>query len=230
MTELTIPEAALLDARDKLHYPLHETRLRKFALAVVRFLFRFIMVMDIEGQANLPPDGAVIIASNHVSNLDAFPLQLALPRPLFFMGKAELFKNPLIHQFFRNLGGFPVYRGERDEWAIRHAGKLLRHGQVLGMFPEGTRSHGLGLKVAKTGAARLALSVNCPILPVAVDGCQHFFKTFPHRTRVRVKIGEPVWPNLDELPLALTDRVMFALARNLPEGLRGVYAETPRGF
>ncbi|MFH1906892.1 MAG: lysophospholipid acyltransferase family protein [Chloroflexota bacterium] len=80
------------------------------------------------------------------------------------MGKAELFKNPLIDQFFRNLGGFPVYRGERDEWAIRHAGKLLRHGQVLGMFPEGTRSHGRGLKVAKTGAVRLVLSVNCPIL------------------------------------------------------------------
>jgi len=230
MTELTIPEAALLDARDKLHYPLQETKLRKFVLAMVRFLFRFIMEMEVEGQANLPPDGAVIIASNHVSNFDAFPLQLALPRPLFFMGKAELFKNPLIHQFFRNLGGFPVYRGERDEWAIRHAGKLLRHRQVLGMFPEGTRSQGRGLKVAKTGAARLALSVNCPILPVAVDGCQHLFKTFPHRTRVRVKIGEPVWPNPDELPLALTDRLMFTLARNLPEELRGVYAEMPKGF
>jgi len=128
------------------------------------------------------------------------------------------------------LGAFPVYRGARDEWALDHARRLLQGGQAVGIFPEGTRSQGRGLKVARSGAARLALSANTPLLPVTIEGIQHLFTGFPRRTRVRVSICEPIHPDPGELPLALTDRLMYTLAQNLPPYLRGVYADFPSDF
>jgi 1-acyl-sn-glycerol-3-phosphate acyltransferase len=113
---------------------------------------------------------------------------------------------------------------------MRHAAKVLKHGLPLGMFPEGTRSKGRGLAVAKTGTARLAIEANCPILPMAVTGSDQFFKRFPHRARVQITILPPLMPNPGENPLALTDRLMFTLAQGLPEAMRGVYAEAPEGF
>lgn len=213
------------DRRSKITYPVKETSFHRVLVATIDLLFKGLMKLDVTGLENLPKEGAVIVAANHVTNMDVFPMQLALNRPIFFMGKAELFQNTLIHYLFRNLGAFPVYRGERDEWAFQHSLRLLRAGQVLGMFPEGTRSRGRGLKVAKTGAARLSIEVNCPLVPMSIDGSQRFFKGFPRRNKVSIYIGEPILPEKGELPISLTDRVMFSMARNLPVDLRGVYAE-----
>jgi 1-acyl-sn-glycerol-3-phosphate acyltransferase len=146
------------------------------------------------------------------------------------MAESELFKNPIMDVLIRNLSGFPVQRGERDQWAMDHALKILRHGQTLGMFPEGTRSKGSGLKVAKTGTAKLAIEAGCPIVPMAIVGSDRFFKRLPHRARVQILILPPILPNPDESPLALTDRLMFTLAQALPESMRGVYKEIPAGF
>ena len=165
-----------------------------------------------------------------MTNFDVFPIQFSVPRPIFFMGKAELFKNPLLDPFLRNLSGFPVNRGEKDDWAMRHAAKVLKHGQTLGMFPEGKRSKGKGLAVAKTGTARLAIEASCPILPMAVVGSDRFFKRFPRRTRVQIRLLAPLLPKPGETLLALTDRLMFTLAQGLPQEMRGVYDELPRGF
>jgi len=219
-------ESIVVDPRMHTYYPLKETGFHRFVVNTLRVLFKTIMTLEISGEGNLPIEGAVIVAANHVTNLDIFPMQLALNRPIFFMGKAELFKYPILHFIFRNLGAFPVYRGERDEWAIMHSTKVLTAGQVLGMFPEGTRSRGRGLRVAKTGAARLAIELNCPIVTMGIDGSHKFFKQFPRKNRVLIKIGEPMWPESGELPIGLTDRVMFQLANNLPEELRGVYAQS----
>ncbi|MBI3739376.1 MAG: 1-acyl-sn-glycerol-3-phosphate acyltransferase [Chloroflexi bacterium] len=223
-------ESIEFDPRDRKTFYFHATPLRKLTVWLLDHIFRLFMVMDVRGLENFPMDGAVIVASNHVGNFDVFPMQLALPRPIFFMGKAELFKFSLIDILFRNFGAFPVYRGEKDAWALRHARKVLDHGQTLGMFPEGTRSKGRGLGVAKTGTARLAIEANCPIVPMALVGVDRFFARFPHRARVIVTFLSPLLPKPDETPLALTDRLMFALASALPEDLRGVYAEMPRGF
>lgn len=217
------------DPRDRKKYSLEETSFRRFLVWSIRNLFHTIMVMQVHGLENFPLDGAVIVAANHNTNFDVFPMQLSLPRPIFFMGKAELFKTPL-EPFLRNLGAFPVNRGEKDEWAIRYARKVLAHGLTLGMFPEGTRSKGRGLNVAKTGTARMAIELNCPIIPMAVVGSDQFFKRFPHRSRVTVKLLPPILPNPHDTPLSLTDRLMFALAAGLPEPMRGVYAEAPKGF
>lgn len=218
------------DPRDKKKYYFADTPQRRGLVAFARFLFNFIMKMDVVGLENFPREGAVVLVANHVTNFDVFPMQFALPRPIFFMGKAELFKNPIMDVFLRNLSGFPVNRGEKDLWAMRHAAKVLRHGQTLGMFPEGKRSKGKGLSVAKTGAARLAIEANCPILLMAVAGSDKFFERFPQRARVQIKLLPPLRPKPDETPLALTDRMMFTLAQALPEEMRGVYAEAPTGF
>ena len=218
------------DHRERKTYYLADTPQRRALILFVRSLFSSFMKMEVEGLENLPREGAVILAANHVTNFDVFPIQFALPRVIFFMGKAELFRNPILDVFLRNLSGFPVNRGEKDQWAMDHALKVLRHGQVLGMFPEGRRSKGRGLGVAKTGTARLAIEAGCPILPITVIGSDRFFRSFPRRTRVRVTLLPPLFPLRDENPLAFTDRLMFTLAQALPEDMRGVYTTLPKAF
>ncbi|MFO7585401.1 MAG: lysophospholipid acyltransferase family protein [Anaerolineales bacterium] len=224
MSRLEIP---VNDPRPSLNYPLTPTRLNRILVSVARWVFKGVMVMDIHGLENLPGQGAAIVASNHVNNFDVFPLQLALPRPLFFMGKAELFQIGFVHAVFRRMGGFPVYRGEGDAWALEHSTRLLAAGQLLAMFPEGTRSRGRGLAVAKTGAARLAIDTSVPIVTVSIDGSQRFFKQFPRRNRVQVVIAPPIIPQPGETAISLTDRMMYSMAASLPPELRGVYADNP---
>ncbi len=218
------------DPRDKKRYYFHETRTRIATVALLKFISSFIMKIEARGSENLPSDGAAILACNHVTNFDIFPMQLGINRPIFFMAKEELLRNPIIEYIFRKGGVFPVYRGQKDEWAKRHAEKVLEHGQVLGLFPEGTRSKGRGLRTAKTGAARFAINIGCPIVPMAVNGSHRVFKEFPQRTKVIVTLGEPIYPQPNEGALALTDRVMFTIAEMLPPELRGVYGEKPSGF
>ena len=230
MTDSSLHSSLQSDPRDKKKFYFADTPQRRALILLVRALFLPIMKYDVNGLENFPRDGAVIVAANHVTNFDVFPMQFALPRVIFFMGKAELFKNPIMDVIVRNLSGFPVQRGEKDLWAMNHALKILRHGQTLGMFPEGTRSKGRGLQVAKTGTAKLAIEAGCPILPMAITGSDRFFRRIPHRARVHIQILAPVMPKPDESPLALTDRLMFMLAQALPIEMRGVYAEMPEGF
>jgi 1-acyl-sn-glycerol-3-phosphate acyltransferase len=225
-----LSENSEFDARDSKQFTFEMTPFRAVITAILAGVFRLLMKMEVTGLENLPLDGAVIVAANHVTNFDVFPMQLSLPRPIFFMGKAELFKNPVMDAALRNLGAFPVHRGEKDRWATRHAEKVLQHSQTLGMFPEGTRSRNGGLNVAKTGTARLAIEAGAPIVPMAITGTDQFFKRFPRRARVTVSLLPPLLPHPGETPLALTDRLMFALAGGLPEAMRGVYAEIPEGF
>ncbi len=219
-----------IDPRDRQRFSFKATPFRRFFVGILRQLFRLFMKMDVQGLENFPLDGAVIVACNHVTNFDVFPMQLSLPRPIFYMAKSELFNFPLMAVVLRNLGAFPVFRGEKDNWAIGHAHKVLEHGQTLGMFPEGTRNKGRGLGVAKTGTARMAIETGSPIVPMVLIGTDKFFKQFPNRVQVTIKLLPPVLPISGETPLALTDRLMFRIASVLPEGMRGVYAEIPKGF
>ena len=223
-------DKVLGDPRNKLKYAFGETPLRKMTVLVARTLLKGFVTMHVEGAENIPQVGACILASNHLSNFDVIPMQLAIKRPLFFMGKAELFKNSFLSWFFRQMGGFPVQRGANDQWALSHAREVIGRGLILAMFPEGTRSRGKGLSVAKTGAARLAIEKNIPIIPLSHFGSEFVLRDFPKRTLVTIKISAPIMPADDDDPLSLTDKVMFALASELPEGMRGVYSENPSGF
>ncbi len=223
-------EMPVQDPRDRQKFVYHETAIRKTAVILIGTIIKVFMVIKVDGLENLPGQGACILASNHLSNFDVFPMQLALPRPLFFMGKAELFKNPLMGWVLRQLGGFPVQRGVSDQWALNHARKVLDKGLILAMFPEGTRSKTRGLSVAKTGAARLAIEKDIPIIPFAHYGSDKLFSEFPRRSDVRLTVSPPIFPDSDDDPLSLTDRVMFTLASNLPKQMRGAYSDFPARF
>jgi 1-acyl-sn-glycerol-3-phosphate acyltransferase len=221
---------ALPDPRDSKRFFLENTTTRKILTASVRFGFYFISKIETSGVGYFPAAGPVVMVANHLTEYDVFPIQFVLPRLIFFMGKAELFANPLVDPIFRRLGGFPVHRGEKDEWAARYSLRVLEKGDVLGIFPEGKRSRGHGLHTGKTGAARFALAARAPIIPVGVEGTDEMFKYFPRRTPVHVRVGEPIHAMPGEAPIELTDRMMFALADLLPRRLRGVYSQRPPGF
>jgi len=218
------------DPRDQMKFTFHRTFLRRIIVGTLRSLIPLFTRIEVSGLKNLPVNGPTVLASNHLSNFDPLALQKVIRRPLFFMAKSELHKNPIMDIILRNLGAFPVHRRKRDQWAMDHAKKVLEHDQILAIFPEGTRSKGRGLKAGKTGAARLAIQQECPIIPVTINGSNRIFKTFPRRTRIHVLIGEPIQKRPGESTLGLTDRLMFILAGMLPIELRGVYTQTPHGF
>jgi 1-acyl-sn-glycerol-3-phosphate acyltransferase len=143
--------------------------LYSFIRGLLRFIFYFLGLKS-EGLEKLPQSGPVIIAANHVSNWDPIVVAIVLNRPVYFMGKAGLFKYKLMDKFFSSLNAFPVRRGIPDRKAIRKALQILEEGNVLGIFPEGVRNKtGEDLK-AQSGVAMIALKSGAPILPVACLG------------------------------------------------------------
>jgi 1-acyl-sn-glycerol-3-phosphate acyltransferase len=145
------------------------------------------------GIENVPRAGAFVLAANHWSNFDPWPLGIDLfpHRFLRFMAKSELFWFPL-GVIIRAGGGFRVRRGERDEEAIATAVDLCRQGYAVVMFPEGTRrSKGLRKKHEarwRTGAARIALEANVPLVPAGIAGSDRLARLGP----LRVRYGEPI--------------------------------------
>jgi 1-acyl-sn-glycerol-3-phosphate acyltransferase len=188
---------------------------------VVRWLYR----LRAEGEENLPAEGGYVLAANHLSNLDPWPLGLPLWPNQFlrFMAKSELYWWPL-NRVITAGGGFPVRRGERDLEAMSTAIHLARDGNVVAMFPEGTRQRkGLVKRYqpkAHTGAARIALEAGVPLVPAAIAGTDRLSRLGP----LRVRYGKPI--PLDDLKgedpsLAAreaTDRLMAEIDR-LSEGL-----------
>ncbi|HYM63773.1 MAG TPA: lysophospholipid acyltransferase family protein [Gaiellaceae bacterium] len=155
---------------------------------VVYGLFR----LRTEGRENVPQAQGFVLAANHLSNFDPWPLGLALyPRPLRFMAKAELYK-PVLGAILGAVGAFPIRRGERDPEAYRTAVRLAQDGEIVAMFPEGTRrAKGARKKwVARPhpGAARIALAAGVPLVPAAVTGGDSLARLGP----LRVRIGRPI--------------------------------------
>jgi 1-acyl-sn-glycerol-3-phosphate acyltransferase len=139
------------------------------------------------------PEGGFVLAANHTSNFDPWPLGIPfLPRrQLRFMAKAELF-NPILAPILRAGGAFKVRRGEGDVDAMRTAAQLAREGEIVVMFPEGTRQT-KGLRKTRearphTGAARIALTAGVPLVPAAIGGTDRLSRLGP----LRVAFGEPV--------------------------------------
>jgi 1-acyl-sn-glycerol-3-phosphate acyltransferase len=156
---------------------------------VIRGLFRY----RAHGVENLPGEGGFVLSANHTSNFDPWPLGFALwpQRQLYFMAKVELF-NPILGPPLRAGGAFPVRRGEQDIDAIETAVRLCREGKIVAMFPEGTRkSKGLVKKFShkpRTGAARIALAANVPLVPAAIRGTDRLARL----ARLEVVYGAPV--------------------------------------
>jgi len=154
----------------------------------VRGLYR----LRVRGLEHLP-EGGFVLAANHTSNFDPWPLGIPLlpHRQLRFMAKSELF-NPVLAPLLRAGGAFKVRRGEGDLDALRTAAELAREGEIVVMFPEGTRQNkGLRKKHSArphTGAARIALAAGVPLVPAAISGTDRLSRLGP----LAVTYGEPI--------------------------------------
>lgn len=196
-----------------------------FAGAVTWPIVRGLYRLRAEGVENVPSSGGLVIAANHTSNFDPWPLAMPLwpRRYLRFMAKSELFWWPVGPAITAG-GAFPVRRGERDVEAIRKAVSLVRDGHIVVMFPHGTRQRkGLVKRHrprAHTGAARIALDGVVPLLPAAISGTDRLARLGP----LRVRYGKPIpLDDLREVEASAaaheaTERLMVEIER-LQEGL-----------
>ena len=220
-----------------LHGPAR-ARLRSLALGTVGRLIG-LRIIDL---AAVPDEGALLVTSNHLSNADPLILEAVFPRPLFFMGKAELFRNPLFRWVLKKFGGFPVARGTPDRSALRHAQAVLKQGIAVGIYPEGGRSKTGALVPGFSGAGLLALQSGAPVLPVAIYGTEFFpvnGEWPPRRTAespqgVTIRFGQPyrIPGRIDGVrvtPEEATRLIMVRIAELLPEQYRGVYTESVAG-
>ena len=168
-----------------------------------------------KGREHLPR-GGFVLAANHNSNFDPWPLGVTLfpRRYLRFMGKSELFWTPF-KQFAIAAGAFPVRRGERDTAALETAARLCREGHIVVMFPEGTRrKKGLRKKYearAHTGAARIALDANVPLVPAGIVGTDRLGRL----AQLRVAFGPPIplgdLAGREDAAQVATERLMAAI-------------------
>lgn len=195
----------------------------------------------VEGLENIPARGPAILASNHLAVMDSFFLPLMCPRRIYFLAKAEYFtgrglKGAFQRWFYTAVGQIPIDRSgaEAAAGALTAASRQLEKGELMGMYPEGTRSPDGRLYKGKTGLARIALETGVPVIPIAMIGTDKFNPpgtVLPRPTRVVVKIGKPL--NFDRyegmqgnrfIERAVTDEIMYELMRLTGQQYVDVYA------
>ncbi len=182
----------------------------------------------VEGEENIPADGAAIFASNHLSFSDSVFLPLMVPRQMTFLAKSDYFtgrglKGRLTAAFFKAVGQLPVDRsgGKAGQAALSSGLKILRRGEFLGIYPEGTRSPDGRLYRGRTGVARMALESGVPVLPVAMigtDKAQPTGQKVPRIMRIGIRIGKPLdfsrYEGMEDdrfVLRSITDEIMYEL-------------------
>ncbi len=185
---------------------------------VLQPFFHLYFRMSRIGREHVLHEGPMIIAANHRSFLDPFVIGTLVRRPVYFVAKKELFRKPLTAWFLNALGAFPIDRGNADGDAMSTARVILERGDVVVIFPEGTRIRPGALGQPKRGVGRLALETGAPVLPVAVIGTEAIrrgWRIRPHKVRLRV--GSPLrFPTVEQpspdLARAVTDRIWPCVA------------------
>lgn len=191
---------------------------------IIRLLFR----PWVEGEQHVPDEGAAIFASNHLSFSDSIFLPLVVPRRVTFLAKSDYFtgrgvKGRLTAAFFKGVGQLPVDRsgGKASNAALSSGLRVLGRGELLGIYPEGTRSPDGRLYRGRTGLARMALEAGVPVIPVAMigtDKAQPTGKRLPRIMRIGVRVGQPLdfsrYEGMEDdrfVLRSITDEVMYEL-------------------
>ncbi|SFL84710.1 1-acyl-sn-glycerol-3-phosphate acyltransferase [Gracilibacillus orientalis] len=157
-----------------------------FARTVVKIVLKPKYKVKALGTENIPTEGPVIICSNHISNYDPPIVGITCPRPIQFMAKEELFKNKIFAFILNNVNAFPIKRGMKDRNALRKGLEVLKEGNVLGLFPEGTRSKNGEIKKGLAGAGFFALKSKATVIPCAIVG------SYKSKEPLMVIYGKPV--------------------------------------
>ena len=151
--------------------------------------------MEWQGVEHIPASGAVVLACNHLSNLDPVLLAVACPRQINYLAKIELFKVPILGGLIRGYGAIPLRRSAADPEAIRLAEQVLMQEQLLALFPEGTRSRDGTLKPFRFGAARLSLKYEAALVPAVIIGTERAMPAggkLPQRVPIKLAFGPPI--------------------------------------
>lgn len=186
-----------------------------FCRGVLRMLYAVLYPLKVVGRENIPREGGVLLCANHISNLDPITIGIKLERQVKYMAKEELFKVPVLGWLVGQLGAFPVKRGGVSKDAIKTALKTLRAGEMMGIFPEGTRNSDSG--AAKKGAASFALRSGAAVIPAAIMGPYKLFRP------ITVVYGEPIdlsafeGAGTDQLD-AVTDVIMSKIREMIATG------------
>ena len=213
--------------------------MNRFVLFVVRIIltpfFLVYLRMQRIGREHIPAEGPVILASNHRSFFDPFVIGTMTRRPVYYVAKKELFTyNRLLSWLVNALGAFPVDRGAGDQATIETAKVILGRGEIVLMFPEGTRTRPGALGTPRRGVGRLALETGAPVVPIAIIGTEDVRKGWRIRPRkVRLRAGPPLhFPKVDNaspaVAGAVTDRI-WPMVMLQWEWLGGAAPGPPRG-
>lgn len=197
----------------------------------------------ISGVENIPRTGGVILASNHLSFVDSVFLPLMVERPIVFLAKSDYFtgrgiKGALVRLFFKSTGMLPIDRsgGKASEASLNTGLRVLAGGQVLGIYPEGTRSPDGKLYRGRTGVARMVLEGHVPVVPVAMIDTEKVMATgtkMPKVHRVGIIVGEPLDFSRFEgmegdrfILRSITDEIMYEISRISGQEYSDVYASS----
>ncbi len=162
-----------------------------FARSLVKMILTPIYRFQTIGLEHFSKEGGVLLCANHIDLLDPPVVGLTAPRPVSFMAKDELFQAPILKQLLPNIRAFPVKRGMSDREALRRGLGILKEGNVMGLFPEGSRSEDGEIKKGLAGAGFFALRSKADVIPCAIIGPYKPFK------RLKVVYGKPI--PMDEL-------------------------------
>ena len=208
-----------------------------FLRALMRTITRVYLagLFEVVGVENVPLTGPLIICPNHSATLDPPMVPAFVPRSdTWSMAKSEYFRRPLVRFFFYAYHAFPVVRHSADRAALRRSFDLLKSGQALIMYPEGTRIESGVLAKPEPGAGFIAQKAACPVLPVGLTGtreCLPKGARWPRRTRVSITFGKPflvLQKRADGTRVShedASDAIMVAIAEVLPLEQRGVFSE-----
>ncbi len=202
---------------------LRVTRLYEAGRAVVRAVNRAAFRVTVEGSGRVPGSGPVIVAPVHRSFIDFWVASEVTRRRIYYMAKDDLWDNRLLARLIPALGGFPVNREAPDREALRRAQRVLEAGQVLVMFPEGTRRQGPVVKDLHEGVAFLALRTGATVVPVGIGGSASVMPKGSHLPRphhIHLVVGEPI-PVVPEA----SGRVPRRRSRELTERLSAAIQE-----
>lgn len=203
--------------------------LYKIARWSLRRLFSVWGGLEVKGREKAPPEGSLIVVSNHASYWDPMVLGPALDRPLHYMARKTLFDKPVFGWLIRQVNAFPLNREGDSREALRAFGELLAQGEAVVLFPEGTRSKDGSLGEIKTGVGMLAVRNQAKVLPGYIWGTYQSWprgQKYPKRHHLKAFFGDPIEPMLEGEPrkdaqLRVTQEVENAFKRLETEAWAG---------
>ena len=156
----------------------------RFGRALIKLLNLILYNIHVEGEENIPETGGVVLCPNHISNYDPLAVATHMKRQVHFMAKAELYKNFIVRKVLLAVGTIPVDRGKVSLETLKESLRVLKNGEILGIFPEGTRVKNGERRKPMEGFVVFALKTKSPILPVHIEGEYKF------RGKINIKFGK----------------------------------------